>query len=586
MAIDSPVLALDRPFDYEIPGRLLGKVDIGSVVRVVLHGRGMRAFVTDLLDAPSVPKTRPLRSLVSTEPVFGPAELELARWLARRYVVSLGAVLHDAVPGRFSAPGSSAAPAAPPATVPAPAWLRSSVEEIIEHRSAACVVPPTGREEIDLAAHIASAASARDGRALIICPRVDLAEAVAVRVPAALVLHGSDRPAERAATWAAARDGGTRVVVGGRSALLVPMPGLRVVCVLSAHDRSLKAERAPRTHALVAARRRAALEGAAFIASSPAPPSELWGDDSLVWIGSSRSHVRTEVVRPRGSPVTRRLIDVARWAIEQWADVLVFVGRRGTTLALRCQDCGWMPECPACGAGLVREGNELACRVCGAQSPIPVACAACGGALLERGWGHERVARALETEIGAPVVRIVRGGVPESRPHPAVLVGTLAAAHEVTDAAAVCVADLDSLLARPDYRAAERAVQTLYELAGSLRPGGRFLVQTREPDHHAVQAFTRQSYRYFVEREQAFREQTGYPPFGVVVRVQTAAGDVPALRAAVEGTGADVVGTVPQRGGVSALVRGPDIEGLLDPLRAFATEHPRARIDVDPVDVI
>src|SRR5207302_1742109 len=75
VAVDSPVSALDRPFDYEIPERMLGRVDVGSVVRVVLHGRGMRAFVTDVLDEAAVPNARPLRSLVSAEPLFTSDEI-------------------------------------------------------------------------------------------------------------------------------------------------------------------------------------------------------------------------------------------------------------------------------------------------------------------------------------------------------------------------------------------------------------------------------------------------------------------------------------------------------------------------------
>ena len=589
VAVDSRVPALDRPFDYAIPDRMIGKVHPGSVVRVVLHGRSMRAFVTELLTDAAVPNPRPLRSLVAPEPVFAPSEIELARWVSRRYVVPLGHVFHDAVPGRFSAPGSDGAVSSPPRRVPAPGWLNGGLDDVVRQRGAVCVFPPTVRDEVDLAVHLAGVTASRDGRTLVICPRVDMVEAVAARIDGALVLHGDDRPSERAAAWAAARDGRAHVLVGGRSAILAPLPGLAAVAVLSAHDRSLKAERAPRMHALVVARQRAAIARAAFVASTPAPPVEVGADDGLVWMGSARSRVRTEIVRPRAGPVTPRLVEVVRWAIERGTDALVFVARRGSTLRLRCQDCGWSPKCGRCGAGLARSDADrsLTCRVCGSRAPVPATCASCGGALVERGWGHERVARALENaDIAVPVVRIVRDVVPQTRPHPAVLVGTLAAVHEIDDAGSVSVADLDQLLARPDFRAAERALQTLHELAGSLRPGGRFLVQTREPDHHTVQAFARRSYRYFLDRELAFRKQTGYPPFGVVVRVESAPEDMDDLRALVRPAGAEVVGTLPRRGGVGALVRAASLEPLLDPLRRFAADHARARIDVDPIDVI
>jgi primosomal protein N' (replication factor Y) len=334
------------------------------------------------------------------------------------------------------------------------------------------------------------------------------------------------------------------------------------------------------------------MAGAAFVASSPAPPVELAASEGVGWIDGPPASVRPELARPRASPVTPRLLDVVRSATGRGADALVFVARRGDALRLVCEDCGRRPSCESCGAGLVAAGvaGRLACRVCSAERTSPSRCESCGGPLAGRGWGHERVAGALERSgVGAPVVRVVRGAVPERRPRPAVVVGTLAAAHAVGEADAVCVADLDPLLARPDFRAGERALQTLHDLAAVVRPGGRFLVQTREPEHHAVQAFTRGSYRYFLEHELPFREETGYPPFGVVVRVELPPHGVEDLARLVRPAGGEVVGALPApsgRGRSSALVRARSLGPLLDPLRAFAAAEPRARIDVDPVDVI
>lgn len=587
VAVDSRVFALDRPFDYAIPERLIGRVAVGSVVRVILHGRNMRGFVTDLLDAPEVERASPLRSLVSEEPLFDASGIELARWTARRYVAPLGLVLHDAVPGRFSAPADSkgaASVSGPPAS------RGGELATTVRDGAHAVVLPAHLDDEPAVVAEVAAAAAALGRRVLVICPRVATAETVASSVAGAVVLHGQDRPAERAAAWAAARDGRAGVVVGGRSALLVPVPDLGAVIVVSCHDRSLKSERTPRVHALHAARQRARAAGAAFIATGPAPPLELAGDRSLRWVSGGRGHVRAEIARPRRGPVTTRLIEVVRSAVDRGSNALVFVARRGDALRLRCLDCGWTPSCPACGAGLSRSQHGLTCRVCGAQAGVPERCGGCGGELAERGWGHERVARELERTVGAPVERLVRGTVPEPRDHPAVLVGTIAAAHTSGRFGAVCVADLDQLLARPDFRAGERALQTMHELAGVLEPGGRFLIQTREPDHHAVQAFTRQSYRYFADRELEHRRQTGYPPFGVVVRVDTPAAAMADLEAVARAAGGGVVGGVasgaPSGGMVATLVRAPALDVLLDGLRRFATEHPKARIDVDPVDVL
>jgi primosomal protein N' (replication factor Y) len=575
VALDSPVRTLDRPLDYEIPERMLGRVDVGSVVRVVVHGRGMRGFVTELLDAPAVARTRPLSRLVSPTPVFTTDEIGLARWVARRYIVPAGLVLHDAVPGRFSVSGDGGEQPLPPRTN-RPAWMKPSSSDRV------CLLPPCADAEREAIAYLVGEVAARGGRSLVICPRTDVAETVASAIEGATVAHGEDRPADRAGAWAAARDGRTSVVVGTRSALFVPLPDVALVAVVGAHDTSLKSERAPRVYAPVAAAERARRAGARFVLSSGAPPVELaYGTD---WQGAKRPDLRPEVVRPREGPVTERLLDVVRSSIERGEDAIIFAGRVGDALRVRCRDCGWTPVCAEDGTPLQTRGRAIYCRVCGSTRCAPDVCASCGGHLSERGWGHERIARELERAgVGAPVVRMVRGEIQIDRPHPAAIVGTTAAAHAIGRAGGVCVADLDQLLMRADFRASERALQTLHELAAILAPGGRFLVQTREPEHHAVQSFVRQSYRFFFDREIAIRRETGYPPFGVVVRVET--GAVEDLRGAL-GDVAVVVGSLERRGKASALVRGPDLEPMLEPLRSFSRQHPEAKIDVDPVDIL
>ncbi|HVE92126.1 MAG TPA: hypothetical protein VNE62_07485 [Actinomycetota bacterium] len=595
MALDSPVLALDRPFDYRIPDRMTGRVRPGCVVRVPLHGRRVRAFVTELLESPEVPDPKPLSSLVSEQPVFAPPEIELARWQARRYVATLGQVLHQAVPGRLSAPALTADPKAPaPATPeadPGLQWLEEpgAMARAVGERGRLVVVAAGGAVE----AEVVRAAVRSGGRTLVIAPRAAMVESIAASLPGCAVIHGDQKPADRARSWARARDGDAEVVVGGRAALLVPMPGLTTVVVAACHDRSLKEERTPRYHGLVVAARRAQQQAAAFVAVSPAPPLELQGDWS--WPRRRPAAVRPEVAGMRSGPVTPRLQEVVRSAISRGSDALVFAGRRGIALRLRCRDCGWYPRCAACAVALtvVTAGSgDLRCRSCGTDSPAPSACGECGGLRLDgRGWGSDRVADELEqSDPGAPVLRVhAQSPLPRRRPSPAVIVGTAAAVWALygRTVGAACVADLDQMLGRPDFRAGERALALLEEMASLLEPQGRFLVQTREPEHHAVQAFTRRSYRYFADRELPHRTAAGYPPYCALVHVEADPSELAGLPALLGTAASQVVGPLPRPGGrAGSLVRAPDVEPLLGPLREFARLHPGARIDVDPVDVL
>ena len=94
-------LALDREFDYLVPGELQGLVQIGSVVRVPFGRRCARGFVTGLADRSDFPNLKAIDSLVDGPPLFDEQMLRLARWIADYYAApfenAIAAVLPAAV---------------------------------------------------------------------------------------------------------------------------------------------------------------------------------------------------------------------------------------------------------------------------------------------------------------------------------------------------------------------------------------------------------------------------------------------------------------------------------------------------------
>jgi primosomal protein N' (replication factor Y) len=84
----------------------------------------------------------------------------------------------------------------------------------------------------------------------------------------------------------------------------------------------------------------------------------------------------------------------------------------------------------------------------------------------------------------------------------------------------VVAADVGLFL--PDFRSGERTFQLLTQVAGragrSAR-GGRVVIQTYRPEHHAIQAAAQHDYLAFYRRELAFRQELGYPPFGRLARL-------------------------------------------------------------------
>jgi Primosomal protein N'' (replication factor Y) - superfamily II helicase len=79
----------------------------------------------------------------------------------------------------------------------------------------------------------------------------------------------------------------------------------------------------------------------------------------------------------------------------------------------------------------------------------------------------------------------------------------------------VGVVDADTGINLPDFRASERCFQLLSQVAGRAGrgpKGGRVLIQTRVPNHHAVVCAVTHDYLRFVREEAPGRLSPPYPP--------------------------------------------------------------------------
>ncbi|MGQ9682834.1 MAG: replication restart helicase PriA [Anaerolineae bacterium] len=90
--------AFQGAFTYAVPPHLCDTLRAGHLVWVPFGGRRVAGIVLErTLDAPSV-EARPIEALAETEPVVLPAQIALAAWMAREYLVPLGRALWSMLP--------------------------------------------------------------------------------------------------------------------------------------------------------------------------------------------------------------------------------------------------------------------------------------------------------------------------------------------------------------------------------------------------------------------------------------------------------------------------------------------------------
>jgi primosomal protein N' (replication factor Y) len=540
VCIDRPVLALDRPFTYELDAGL--GAGVGSLVQVRFHGRLVRGWVlgpTD--DVP--PRMLPVRRVLSPVRFFDERRLALARWVAERYVAPLAAVLGAMVPPRVAgeeptgggversgfseASGASRRSAASPAELD-PADLRALLAGYVSGErlwgaiagggGGTFVVRPAPEDEQALAVACVAAALAGGRRAILIVPEAHPLPATAAAVreafgeQVALFLGGDRRSRYR--MWLDIAAGRYRVVVGTRPAVFAPLPELGLLYVSRESHARQREERAPYFHVRDVAVARARIEGAVAVAAALCPSVEAAVLEHVRVEPRTRRWPPVEVVAPGPEGRAPRLVAALRGVRRAF----LYEPLPGWGVARVCRACGEPAACAACGGTLRRQEGRVRCVVCGADGR----CAACGATDfgIARG-GAERVEEWARRIAPVPVARI--GPQDEPRPPgPAeVLVGGVEAVKDVGPLRLDLVAILDADLAarRPGLSALERAVTTWFEAAAWARPAGRVIVQTRRAGDPAIQSLVTGRPERFHRAELARRAEAGFPVGHAVFRV-------------------------------------------------------------------
>ncbi|WP_413167169.1 primosomal protein N' [Capilliphycus salinus ALCB114379] len=274
------------------------------------------------------------------------------------------------------------------------------------------------------------------------------------------------------------------------------------------------------------------------IQSRPLPPVEV-------------VDMRQELRQKNRSIFSSRLQRALQQLQERGQQGILFIHRRGHSTFVSCRSCGYVMECPDCDVSLsyhhiVEDALQtsrqvvptLRCHYCNYGELYPQRCPQCDSPYFKHfGSGTQRVVEELGRLF--PELRLIRFDSDTTRTKDAhrilltrfaqreadLLVGTqmLTKGLDLAGVSLVGVVSADGLLHLSDYRASERAFQTLLQVAGRAGRGqdpGRVIIQTYTPEHPVIQAVQHYQYQPFVERELQERQELNYPPFGQLIALK------------------------------------------------------------------
>lgn len=415
-------------------------------------------------------------------------------------------------------------------------------------------VSGSGKTEIYM--HLAARILAEGGDVLMLVPEIALTTRLVARIRSVfgertVSYHSQLTARRRTETYLRLnRSQGGNFVVGARSALFLPLHNLRLVIVDEEHDSSYKqTEPPPRYHGRDAALMLARLHNARSLLGSATPSLESCtavltgkygrakldekfggGEPSRIIISDTMRAVKRG---ERRSHFNKIVIDKIGERLERGEQVLLFQNRRGYSPYTACEQCGRTIRCPRCNVtlSLHQGGTTLVCHYCGHTEQRPRRCPACNnGNIIPMGFGTEKVEYEIaELFPSARVLRLDRDtATSESayeriigtfeRGEADILVGTqiITKGLDFAKVTLTAVLNADNLLNAPDYRASERAFQTIMQFAG--RGGrrdirGEIVVQTSDPEHPVLQQVSRYDYEAMARSQLAERQAFFYPPY-------------------------------------------------------------------------
>ena len=587
-------VAIPRPleswFDYEYDEAELGKVCVGDLVQVPFGRVKLIACVMEVsLEKPTLPeKIKLKKAILKIDSEFSMTDdvFKLCKFGSEYYQYPIGEAFFVAMapkPEKFLSTRAEKTHDAPPFEKKLNAEqalaLQTIEEEVSKNSTTVFLLEGiTGSGKTEVYIEYAKKILETGKSVLILVPEIALTAQLKDRFEAALghkiaLWHSALADGLRQTQWRRVKKGEIKVVVGARSAIFAPFHDLGLIVVDEEHDQTYKQEERFRYQARDLAIYRARILKIPIILGSATPSLETiqrvregkyfqlhlknrYSTRSLPQIKLISLAEEPLIIHEKiKTPLAEVTIRQMQAAIDRGEQVMVFLNRRGFSQFILCRDCGWIKKCENCSISMThyQRRNELKCHICGVKAKVPTQCETCQShEVTGMGSGTESLEDELNLLLSnAKILRLDRDQVTSQKRleetlnqfknlESNVLIGTqmLVKGHDFPKVTCVVVISVDMLLKWPDFRASERALQTLVQVAG--RSGraelpGEVLIQGYDLEHPVLKIVTGEaSQEEFIQEELSLRQALFYPPFSRFVRFRFQNSDGNLLKMKVE----------------------------------------------------
>lgn len=521
-----------KPLTY----KALEPLSIGTIVSVLMRGRIINGVIIESQNEPSF-KTSLIEHKIDF--YYSPKQIELARFISNYYVCSLGEALslmipflkdnttcHESSKDIFSSLVLSD--------------KQTNALLFLQQHKVSVLFGDTGSGKTEIYMKYFEEILACGKRAIFLMPEISLTPQMEQRLThhfgtQVLLWHSKLTKKQKEDALTRLHDGSAKIIAGPRSALFLPIENLGLIIVDEEHDDSYKSSSRPRYNARDLAIYMGKIYDVSVVLGSATPSLSSYVKFPNIRLKGGHFNSQKEFVYEHSMESLSPLIMshlANTLAVKEQA--IVFIPTRANFKHLMCADCGYHHKCTFCSVGMSvhQKMHALKCHYCGFTQAIPQVCSECGsGNLTSSRLGTAEAVQNLSLVLpSAKIEQFDRDVITtQNKLKQAlkrfndkkidILVGTqmLSKGHDYHDVTLAVVLGMDNMLGMSDYRAREKALSMLLQVAGrsGRKKSAKVVVQTFHEDFFRTYI---DRYEVFLEDEKEFRKDL-YPPYKKLCRL-------------------------------------------------------------------
>ena len=505
----------------------------GMLIKAPLKSKIKDGVILKEVDRPDF-KTYEIET---TNHFFTKEQLDIAKFISSYYFSSIGEAIALFYPYKNSLTNNNNYSIS---KLPTLTKAQQNAYSQLKKSNKALLFGVTGSGKTEIYIHLINDALKQKQSSIILMPEIALTPQITKRIAsyfgnAVATWHSKLTKKKKEVILEDIREDRVKVVIGARSALFLPMQNLGLIIVDEEHDDSYKAHSRPRYNAKDLSIYIAKKLNIKVVLGSATPLVNSYAKFDVVALKEPYKKSKKTFKFVSGEEINNHILQEIKETLDRDEQALIFVPTRANFKYLICVDCGKAQECPYCTIGMSIHSKKraLRCHYCNYTSKIPTKCHHCGGEnLSSKRQGTVEVIEILQNEFkDIKIEQFDKDSITTAnklasalnrinKKESNIIVGTqmLSKGHDYAELTLSVITGLDYIVAIGDYRAKERAIALMHQIAGR---SGRskdavILIQSSQADFFIPYI---KDYEDFIKEELQFREIAKYPPYSNLARV-------------------------------------------------------------------